>query len=222
MSRKEQPTFQQESNREEWTTQEALKTRSFQLILLSYFFQVGGIVSLLTFVIPHIQELGIDPLVASAAFGVIGLMSALGSFIFGIVSDRMGRKTTIILTATGITAAMFSSTIIPPDMTWLYAWITLYGLTYGGIREQYAALVADYFQSKEDISLFGYLMFTGALGGALFPVIGGYLYDLTSNYYASLLFLGIGMLSALITILPVKKEKKVLSRFAREYPNKVQ
>jgi MFS family permease len=206
--RETQLMFEGASREGEWTVGEALKTTSFKLVLTSYFFQVGGVVSLLTFVVPHIRRLGIDPVLASTTFGVIGFMSALGSFIFGIVSDKIGRKNTIILTATGITASMFVSTVIPPDMTLLYAWVTLYGLTYGGIPEQYAALVADYFKSKEDISLFGYLMCTGALGGALFPLIGGYLFDLTSNYYASLIFLGIGMLGALITILPVKRETK--------------
>lgn len=189
-----------------WTAKEALGTRSFRLILLSYFFQVGGVVSLLTFVVPHIIWLGIDPLVASTAFSVIGVMSAVGSLVFGFVSDLIGRKYTIALTTTGIAASMFVSTVIPPDILLLYAWVTLYGLFYGDAPEQYAAIVTDYFGSREDITLFGYVMFAGALGGGLFPLIGGYLKDLTGSYYASLLFLGAGMLGALTTILPVRSD----------------
>jgi len=206
-------TFQEEKvnvSREDigavgWTAKDALRTRSFRLILVSYFFQVGGVVSLLTFVVPHIIRLGIDPLAASTAIGVIGVMSAIGSFIFGFVSDLIGRKYTIALTTGGIAISMLVSTIIPPNIILLYAWVTLYGLTYGGAPEQYAAIVTDYFGSRKDISLFGYVMFAGALGGGLFPLVGGYLSDLTGSYYASLLFLGVGMLGALLTILPVKQ-----------------
>jgi len=206
-------TFQEEKvnvSREDigavgWTAKDALRTRSFRLILVSYFFQVGGVVSLLTFVVPHIIRLGIDPLAASTAIGVIGVMSAIGSFIFGFVSDLIGRKYTIALTTGGIAISMLVSTIIPPNIILLYAWVTLYGLTYGGAPEQYAAIVTDYFGSRKDISLFGYVMFAGALGGGLFPLVGGYLSDLTGGYYASLLFLGVGMLGALLTILPVKQ-----------------
>ena len=206
-------TFQEEKvnvSREDigavgWTAKDALRTRSFRLILVSYFFQVGGVVSLLTFVVPHIIRLGIDPLAASTAIGVIGVMSAIGSFIFGFVSDLIGRKYTIALTTGGIAISMLVSTIIPPNIILLYAWVTLYGLTYGGAPEQYAAIVTDYFGSRKDISLFGYVMFAGALGGGLFPLVGGYLSDLTGGYYASLLFLGVGMLGALLTILPVEQ-----------------
>ena len=206
-------TFQEEKvnvSREDigavgWTAKDALRTRSFRLILVSYFFQVGGVVSLLTFVVPHIIRLGIDPLAASTAIGVIGVMSAIGSFIFGFVSDLIGRRYTIALTTGGIAISMLVSTIIPPNIILLYAWVTLYGLTYGGAPEQYAAIVTDYFGSRKDISLFGYVMFAGALGGGLFPLVGGYLSDLTGSYYASLLFLGVGMLGALLTILPVKQ-----------------
>jgi len=192
-----------------WTTERVLGNRSFMLILISYFFQVGGVVSLLTFVVPHIIRLGIDPLVASTAIGIIGVMSAIGSFIFGFVSDLIGRKYTIAIATGGIAASMLVSTIIPPTIIFLYAWVTIYGLTYGGAPEQYAAIVTDYFGSGKDIALFGYVMFAGALGGGLFPLIGGYLSDLTGNYYASLLFLGLGMLGAVITILPAKKPEQV-------------
>jgi MFS family permease len=188
-----------------WTSREVRNTRDFKLILISYFFVVGGVISLLTFVVPHMRRIGVDPLLASTAFGVIGVMSALGSFVFGIISDKVGRKYTIMITAAGIALSMFFSLVIPSDITFLYLWVIVYGLAYGGIPEQYGALVVDRFHSQQDISLFGYLMFTGALGGAFFPLIGGYLTDVTGSYFLTLVFLGGGMVSALLTIMPIKE-----------------
>lgn len=196
------------SPEEEWTTREALRTRSFRFLLLSYFFTVGSIISLMTFVVPHIIQLGIDPLLAATTFGIIGVMSACGSLVFGVVSDWAGRKNTIIISATGLAVSMFVSAIIPPDIFLLYAWVTLYGLSYGGVPEQYAAIVADYFPSRKDVALFGYVTAVGALGGGLFPLIGGFLADLTGSYHASLTFLGLGMVAALVTIFKVKEPRR--------------
>jgi MFS family permease len=59
-------------------------------------------------------RMGVNPLQASGAFGVIGVMSAAGSFISGILSDRLGRKTTILVTTIGIAVSFFAASILPP------------------------------------------------------------------------------------------------------------
>ena len=177
----------------DWTPKMATDTSSFRLVALSYFFTVGCIISMLTFVVPHMINIGIPPIQASGAFGVIGAMSALGSFVFGFVSDRYGRKRTIILT-TGLIALAFGvATVIPANLTLLYAWAVLYGLSYGGAPEQYAAIVTDYFGTTHNTVLFGLVTLVGGIGGGLLPLIGGWLVDRTGNYYFTLLFLGVGM-----------------------------
>ena len=163
---------------------------------------------MLTFVVPHMIRIGIDPLKAGGAFGVIGAMSAAGSFLFGIVSDKIGRKYTIISTTFGIAVSFFVATLIPANLIMLYAWAVLYGLTYGGCPEQYAALTADYFGRKHGTTLFGFITLGGGIGGGLFPLIGGYLADITGGYHTPLLFLGIGMCMATLSIIPAKPVKK--------------
>jgi MFS family permease len=138
-------------------------------------------------------NIGISSVQASGAFGIIGIMSAIGSFLFGFFSDRFGRKWTIVIT-TGLLALTFGvATVIPANLTLLYAWTVLYGLSYGGAPEQYAAIVTDYFGTTHSTTLFGLLTLVGGIGGGLFPLIGGWLVDQTGNYYATLLFLGVGM-----------------------------
>jgi len=189
------------SLRVDWGPGEAMVTRSFRLMALSYFFAIGGIISILTFAVPHMIRVGIDPVKAGGAFGVIGTMSAIGSFLFGIVSDRLGRKATILATTGGMAASFFTASILPPDLPLLYAWAVLYGLTYGGCPEQYAAIVADYFGNRYSTTLFGFLTLAGGLGGGLFPLLGGWLVDLSGAYYLTLLFLAFGMGAATLTML---------------------
>jgi MFS family permease len=193
-----------------WLPGDAMKTTSFRLIAVSYFFAIGGIISILTFVVPHMIRIGIPPVQASGAFGVIGLMSAAGSFLFGIVSDRYGRKVTILATTLGMAAAFLVATVIPADLTLLYGWAVLYGLSYGGSPEQYAAVITDYFGRRYNTSLFGVLTLAGGLGGGLFPLIGGWLVDQTGSYYGTLMFLGAGMALATVTAYLAKPPKRLL------------
>jgi len=178
-----------------------LTSSTFRLIVLSYFFAVGGIISILTFVVPHMIRMGLTPLQASGAFGVIGAMSAAGSFLFGFASDRLGRKTTILITTIGIAVSFFVASVLPPDLTLLYAWAVLYGLTYGGCPEQYAALISDYYGNRHATTLFGFLTLGGGIGGGLFPLIGGWLVDLTGAYFWTLILLGCSMCAAALMIL---------------------
>jgi MFS family permease len=194
-----------------WTVNEALRSSSFRRIMASYFFVVGGTQVMMTFVVPHFIRLGIDPLLASTAMSVIGIMSLFGSFVFGFVSDWLGRRRTIAITSGGMALSMLISTLIQPNIIWLYAWVTLYGLTYGGTPEQFVSIVADYFGRREDISLFALVHCAGAVGGGLFPLIGGYLADATGSYGASLTFTGVGMIGAVIAILIAKPPKRKIS-----------
>ena len=177
----------------DWDMRSAASNWSFRLVAVSYFFCLGGIISIMTFVVPHMINIGIPSVQASSAFSIIGVMSAVGSIMFGVFSDRFGRKWTIVAT-TGLIAVVFGvATIIPANIMFLYAWTVLYGLSYGGAPEQYAAIITDYFGRTHNTSLFGMLTLVGGIGGGLFPLIGGWLVDRTGNYYATLLFLAVGM-----------------------------
>jgi MFS family permease len=193
----------------DWSPKDASGNWSFRLIAFSYFFSMGSIISIMTFVVPHMINIGISPIQASGAFGIIGIMSAIGSFIFGFFSDRFGRKLTIIVTTGLLSLTFVIATIIPPNLSLLYAWAVLYGISYGGAPEQYAAIVTDYFGATHNTTLFGLVTLVGGIGGGLFPLIGGWLVDRTGNYYSTLLFLAIGMALAAGIAFITKKPKRL-------------
>jgi len=120
-------------------------------------------------------------------------MSAVGSVLFGLFSDRYGRKWTIVATTGALAIAFGVATVIPANITFLYLWTVLYGLSYGGAPEQYAAIITDFFGRHDSTTLFGFITLAGGIGGGLFPLIGGWFVDRTGNYYATLMFLAVMM-----------------------------
>jgi MFS family permease len=132
-------------------------------------------------------------------------MSAVGSIIFGFFSDRFGRKWTIIATTALLAVSFGVAPVIPANLLALYAWTVLYGLSYGGAPEQYAAIITDYYGRSNSTTLFGFLTLAGGIGGGLFPLIGGWLVDQTGNYYSTLLLLAVGMALATGTALLANK-----------------
>jgi MFS family permease len=203
------PTDEKGKMKVDWSPKDATGNWSFRLIAFSYFFSMGSIISIMTFVVPHMINIGISPIQASSAFGVIGVMSAIGSFLFGFFSDRFGRKLTIIVTTMFLSLSFAVATVIPPNLSVLYLWAVLYGLSYGGAPEQYAAIVTDYFGTTHNTTLFGLVTFVGGIGGGLFPLIGGWLVDRTGNYYATLLFLAVAMALAAGIAFITKEPKRI-------------
>jgi len=108
---------------------------------------------------------------------------------------------TILATTCGMALSFFTAAFLPANLTMLYAWAILYGLTYGGAPEQYAAIITDYFGRRYSTTLFGFLTLGGGIGGGLFPLLGGWVVDITGWYKVTLLFLGCAMLLATFTML---------------------
>jgi OFA family oxalate/formate antiporter-like MFS transporter len=129
-------------------------------------------------------------------------MSAVGSFLFGFVSDRLGRKKTIIISSTMIATLALVLSYLPPILIFIYIWGASYGISYGGVPEQYAAIIVDFFGRRYSTSIFGFLTMIGAIGGGLFPLISGFLRDITGAYYTAILFLAVGAFLMTTTILP--------------------
>ena len=75
----------------------ALATPRFWCFAAAFFFTPVSNFMVTTHQVAHMVEAGIDARRAAAAFGTVGLLSALGRVIFGALSDRWGRVPTALL-----------------------------------------------------------------------------------------------------------------------------
>ncbi|HEV8677064.1 MAG TPA: MFS transporter [Methylomirabilota bacterium] len=137
--------------------------------------------------VAHIVEAGIEPRWAATAFGVMGLLSAVGRAGFGALSDRLGRVPTALLSYTATVLGTLALALIRPgSATWLlYAFIALFGLTLGARGPIVAALLADLYRGRSYGTVLALITLGNRLGSALGPWLGGVIYDATGSYRAA-------------------------------------
>jgi len=162
----------------------AVTTTRFWCFAAASFFTPVSNFMVMTHQVAHIVEAGIDPRRAAAAFGTVGLLSAVGRVTFGALSDRWGRVPTALLsylaTAGGTLALLLLAPRTPGWLLWAY--VLPFGLTLGARGPIVAALTADVYRGRSFGAVLGVITFGNRVGSAVGPWLGGAIYDVTGNY----------------------------------------
>ena len=162
----------------------ALATARFWCFATAFFFTPVANFMVTTHQVAHIVEAGIDPREAAAAFGTVGLLSAVGRVSFGALSDRRGRVFTALLSYAGTAGGTLALLLLAPGTPrWLlWAYVLPFGLTLGARGPIIAALTADVYRGRSFGTVLGVITFGNRVGSALGPWLGGLIYDLAGSY----------------------------------------
>ena len=167
-----------------WTLPLAMKTGRFWLLCLSTF-SVWGITQhiLVTHHVAFAVDVGFSKVYASSALSLIGVFFSLGA-LSALISDRIGREQTVFLGAvigiSGLIVFLFIEDTSHPWMLFYYA-IT-FGFGLGIISPSIAASATDLFQGPKVGAILGFVWFSFAIGGAIGPWFGGWIFELTGSY----------------------------------------
>ena len=102
-------------------------------------------------------------------------------FISGLAIDRIGSKRVMIFCFILLIAVLLWLQIAT-ELWMLYFFAVIYGLAHGGFFTSFSPIIAEFFGIKSHGTLFGITMFSGTFGGALGPVMAGYVFDVTGAY----------------------------------------
>ena len=170
----------------EFRARDMLRTRQFYM-LWSVFFS-AGVAGLM--VIYCIKLFGIDALehhgiagagaITGTAMAWYAIFNGLGRIAWGSISDRIGRKRTIMFMAVlqGITMLATYHVFISFGM--VYGFIiaaALIGFNYGGSFALFPAITADYFGNKNVGSNYGWMFTAYGIAGLAGPLLAGYFKD---------------------------------------------
>lgn len=199
----------------DYTSGQMLKTTQFYLIVLTYAFGAGaGLMSIGLMKLWPMEAMeanGIPKEVASAAATLamaifFALFNGLGRILWGMISDKLGRKSSIaIMMATQGAFVILFQWMAGAQAT-LYIFAVLIGFNYGGLFSLFPTITADIFGNKNFGQNYGWVFLAYAVGGIIFPILGGKLGDL-GNFPLAFTICGILCFVAVLTILMVRPLK---------------
>lgn len=159
----------------------------------------------LTFIPLFVRTLGVTELNRIAMWSAVldtasGLVMALSSPLWGMVSDRRGRKPIVLRGMWGSTV-VFAAVLLAKDVEQLLTIFVLKGL-FSGIQPAAASLMASVTTEQDRGKTFGLLELAASGGMALGPVLGGFVaesFGYRSTYaLSSILFALAGTLVAIM------------------------
>jgi len=129
---------------DEFTLKQALRTRHLWLIYLMYFLCWTCIFAVMGHLVRHAEDMNISRTVAATFLSVVGASGIAGRIAMGSISDRIGRKISLIICLILVGGIMFWLTTIESVWTF-YFFSAIFGFCYGGIVTVVAATVGRLF-----------------------------------------------------------------------------
>jgi len=187
------------TERPSFTLRQALRTRTFWLIAVSfacYGFGSGGAQQAS---VPFLGDVGFPVATAAAALGMIGIGSTIGKVLFGRLCDKIRANYAFAigvgLRLAGVLVLLAVRADSPLTIIWVYA--VLLGLGAGAWLPTLSMLTSNNFGLLHYGAVLGALNICLSLGLSTGPLFSGFMYDATGSYasafviFAGLLFLAI-------------------------------
>lgn len=187
---------------EDYTPLEMWLTPQFHLIFLTFAVSAGaGLMSIglmKLYPMEALQQAGYSELQASAIAGTamavfFSIANGVGRIVWGVLSDKLGRKKSVILMAGSQGLILLAFTQMAGNEYLLYLGATLIGFNFGGNFALFPALTADEFGNSNVGQNYPHVFLSYGVGGIAFPVLGGILGDM-GNFPLAFAICGIACL----------------------------
>lgn len=163
------------------TFKEAIRTRQLWTVCTVYFIILFCVYTILMHIVQHAIDLGIQSSVAAGVLSTIGGVSITGRFLMGGASDKIGEKSALLICLLCLFLALCWLQVI--HTLWMfYLFAVIYGFAHGGFFSLVSPLIAKFFGTKSHGLLFGIVIFSSTIGGAIGPFVAGYIFDVTDSY----------------------------------------
>lgn len=174
---------------ENYTPIEMMYTPQFHLIFLTFAVSAGaGLMSIglmKLYPMQALQNAGYSDIEASAIAGTamavfFSIANGVGRIVWGVLSDKLGRKLSVITMAGSQGLILLAFTFMAGNEYLLYLGAALIGFNFGGNFALFPALTADEFGNGNVGQNYPFVFLSYGVGGIVFPLLGGILGDMNN------------------------------------------
>jgi MFS family permease len=184
-----------------FTLKQAVRTTRFWLFagILACQFFIGQVI--ISQIAPHVTDLGISEAIAASMLSVYAVMSMAGTFLSGIISERIGIRSTL-LASFGLIILNLVWLLVAREGWMFYGIVIIYGLAFGLLIPLQTAAPGEFFGMKSLGTISSTMWLLGAVGGATGPPLAGAIFDARGSYfYAFILCAGIALAALVLSLL---------------------
>ena len=184
---------------------EAMKYPSFQLLMAGYFVCGFQVVFIGVHMPSYLKDKGLSPQVAGYALALIGLFNVFGTYIAGVLGQKLAKRKILafIYLARAAAITVFITVPISPQSVYIFA--SVMGLLWLSTVPVTNAAVAQIFGVAHLSMLSGFVFFSHQIGSFMGVWLGGLLYDRTGSYdVVWYLSIALGIVAAIVN-LPVRE-----------------
>lgn len=190
------------SQTQDFTPGQVLKTSQFYLVTLS--FMTACAAGLM--VIPFAKVLGVSggltDTVATSGVMIISVFNSFGRLFWGWASDRIGRKTTLLmLMVIAGTSILF---VASAKSFLILVLIAIVGFSYGGFLGVFPALTSDYWGTRNMGVNYGMVLLGFGIGAVASSYVAGYFKDLTGGFTIPFIIASIASFAGAVLIFLLK------------------
>jgi MFS family permease len=153
----------------------------FWIICVAEFVAFFCIFTIIVHIVPHATDLGLSLATAVAVQSTFGGVSMLGRFVMGVANDRIGGKRSLII-CFSVFFCGFIWLQMAREAWMLFLFAMIYGFAHGGFFTVVSPTLAELFGTGSHGLLFGIVLFSGTIGGAIGPSLAGHTFDVTGSY----------------------------------------
>jgi predicted MFS family arabinose efflux permease len=197
---------------------EAFAHKGFLLLITGYFV-CGFQLSFVTIHFPaYVADLGFSANVAVTALALVGLFNIFGSFMSGVLGQRLPKQYLLSAIYFGRAVVTVLLITLPPSPALIYIYGAVVGLLWLATVPLTSGLIAQIFGVAWLSTLTGIALLSHQIGSFLGVWMGGILYDRTGSYNVVWwLSIGLGVIAGLVN-LPIDGRPLVRVRVAAPQP----
>jgi MFS family permease len=195
-------------DRQDFILKEAVHTPQFWLVAIIFFCVGFATFAITVHIVPHATKLGIPAVTAANILAINGGIGIIGNFVLGgIIGDRIGNRKSFIIGTVLMAASLFW--LVPAREVWMLYLIAVgFGIGLGGIGTSESPLIARLFGLRSHGLIYGVVGLSWTFGGAVGPVVTGYLCDVIGNYQLAFLLCAVIAVLGLLLLLILRPTKR--------------